>query len=71
MGLAGGLALAVAGLAGFVTGPLFGAAVGIAFAALMINRVRTAGGGLLWALAFALAALVREDFTRCPWARRR
>ena len=33
MGLTGGLALSVAGFAGFVEGPLLGALAGIAFAA--------------------------------------
>lgn len=54
MGLTGGLALAVAGLTDPVTGPLLGAVAGAGFAALTADRVRTAGGGLLWALASAL-----------------
>ena len=54
MGLTGGLALSVAGMAGFLAGPLLGALAGAAFAAITSDRVRTAGGGLLWALASSL-----------------
>ena len=54
VGLAGGLAFLVVGLAGPVVGPLLGALVGVAFAAATRNRATTAGGGLLWGLAFAL-----------------
>ena len=54
LGLVGGTALHVAGLAGQVTGPLSGLLAGVAFAALTAGRVRTAGGGLLWGMAAAL-----------------
>ena len=54
LGLTGGLAFHVAGLAGPVGGPLLGALAGAGFAALTAGRARTAGGGLLWGLAFAL-----------------
>ena len=54
LGLSGGLAFHVAGLAGVVGGPLLGAMVGAGFAALTTERVRTAGSGLLWGLASAL-----------------
>ena len=54
VGLSGGLALSVAGLAGYLIGPAAGALAGAAFAGLTADRVRTAGGGLLWALAGAL-----------------
>ncbi len=54
LGLTGGLAFQVAGLAGPVSGPLLGALAGAGFAALTAGRARTAGGGLLWGLAFAL-----------------
>ena len=54
LGLSGGLAFHVAGLAGMVGGPLLGALAGTGFAALTPERARTAGGGLLWGLAFAL-----------------
>lgn len=56
LGLAGGLAFHVAGLAGLVGGPLLGASIGAIFAALTVERAHTAGGGLLWGLAFALLA---------------
>ena len=54
LGLTGGLAFHGAALAGSVAGPLFGAAIGIAFGALTQQRVTTAGNGLLWGLASAL-----------------
>ena len=54
LGLSGGLAFHVAGLAGLVGGPLLGALAGAGFAALTTERAHTTGGGLLWGLAFAL-----------------
>ena len=54
LGFTGGLAFHVAGLAGSAAGPLLGALAGLAFAALTVDRARTAGGGLLWGLAFGL-----------------
>ncbi len=54
LGLTGGLAFGVARLAGFVAGPLLGAVAGVVFAAVTADRARTAGGGLLWGLAFGL-----------------
>ncbi len=66
MGLNGGLALFVAGLAGPVTGPVLGALAGAGFAALTADRARTAGQGLLWALAFALLGWFASVFPFPP-----
>ena len=70
VGLTGGLAFSVAGLAGHVAGPMFGALAGVGFAAITPNRARTAGGGLLWGLACALlwwfASLFPASLGRMP-----
>ena len=54
LGLTGGLACHIAGLVGLMAGLGLGPVIGVAFAALMAERVRTAGSGLLWGLAGAL-----------------
>jgi hypothetical protein len=70
LGLAGGLAFHMADLAGPISSPLLGSLAGAGFAALTADRARTAGGGLLWGLAFALlvwfASLLPSASGRMP-----
>ena len=70
MGLTGGSAMSVAGLVGRAAGPVVGTLAGVIFAVLTTSRVRTAGGGLLWALASALlawfASVLPFSFGRMP-----
>lgn len=54
LGLTGGLACSLSGLIGPGMGLSLGPVVGVAFAALTTEQVRTAGSGLLWGLAGAL-----------------
>lgn len=52
-GLLGGLLCMVLGQATWITGPSCGVAYGVVFALLARDRARSAGSGLIWALAFA------------------
>ncbi len=54
VGEAGGGACLALGLATPLSGPLFGAAAGAAFALLAEARATTPGAGLIWGLAYAL-----------------
>src|SRR5258708_13958752 len=74
VGAAGGALLSLAGLVPLVIGMPLGCAYGLIFWLVCGRRANTPGGGLLWALAFALlfwlvgpAAIGPLFISASPW----